>query len=817
MTPFDAFAETLAELGKSQVYATLRDRQAQSLFREWLSQLDDQTAREPEARFSPEVRSQLQAAITTLGDLQGSSCARNLLGEMVSRLLDTERELDRGKPLLKRLLPEDAARKAEHDAPAILVINPGSTSTKVAWFVGLEKRHESEVHLSVDAPEGVDARNAGILRWMEKHGLNLNDLDGIACRGGFISPVPSGTYRVVPEMLQDLEKPAIQHASNLSIPMAVRLAQQSGNPARILITTSDPVVCDELDSVERMTGTVKIKRTGVGAHYLNHKAVWRLVASVLGRPAEQVNAITAHIGGGSSVAAHESGRVSAVSNAFSGIPSANRAGHLELPALLDALDRDEITSRELKNLVFSSGGLLSLAGTNDFRALLHFVHQGATEDQQGKIKLILDFFGRQIARTMLQMDLAERQTAAAVLTGGLARSGEIASRVREHLAGHFPLVLIPGSFEHEALAAGTLAGLHTPQSMKNYVRERDNLASLRRAENRLIDTTVFAEPIRYRKHGSPITTLDDLLASTCIKVKETFMPTVAIFGADNEEAILAAKRANEQGQYKLANFRLVGDFTAISKIAYDYDLVIDDTNYIIDDTDDALTRGVELMEEGKAHIVMKGSYKTEEILRAVFRYLKAGGKLQPGQLISHCVVMDIPKRNKLLIISDAAVNTYPDLSKKEQILENTLKVAANLRIPTPKVAVISAIESVNKSIDSSMQAADLAARFADRKDCIVEGPLSFDVAMDPACAHEKKYKGKIAGNADILIMPDIDAGNVLYKTLTTQSGAVCAGVILLGDMPMILTSRGDSARSKLASMALSINMYLDLASRNRTP
>lgn len=817
MKQYGRFAESILELGRMQVGCALTDQKLRSIYGEWSRELEDLLQEDPSMLADPDIRAGLCGAVAGLAQAQNLSVARELLGDMISLLLEAERSVQQSRLIMERLLPTATSHFASTQRPAVLVINPGSTSTKVAWFVGLYKTHESEVHLNPGDNDGIDARNEGILAWMRQNDLRLSELQGIACRGGFIQPVPSGTYRVVPEMLTDLEKPMISHASNLSISMAVRLAQMSENPGRIVITMSDPVVCDEVDTVERMTGVAKMRRNGIGVHYLNHKAVWKLLASMLGREPEQLNAITAHIGGGSSVAVHENGRVSAVSNAFSGIPSANRAGRLELPPLLDAIDHNEFSTKELKSLVFSSGGLISLAGTNDFRALVNFVQHGATEEQQQKIRWILDFYGRQIAQTMLQMAFSDRNIAMTALTGGLARSPEIASRVRRHIARIFPFVNVPGSFEHEALAAGTLCGLHSPQTLKNYVRERDALAERRRIENRLLDTTIFSEVIRYRKHGTPITTLDELLASTYIKVRENFMPTVAILGADNEEAILAAKKANEQGQYKLANFRLVGDYNAISKIAYDYDLMIDDSNYIIDDTDNALVRGVELMDQGKAHIIMKGSYKTEEILRAVFKYLKSSGKLQPGQLISHCVVMDIPRRNKLLIISDAAVNTYPDKEKKVQILENALQVAANLRIPKPKVAIISAIESVNKSIESSIEASELAALFANREDCIVEGPLSFDVAMDPAIAHEKKYKGQIAGTADILIMPDIDAGNVLYKTLTTQSGAVCAGVILLGNLPMILTSRGDSARSKLASMALSINMYLDLVAKGKLP
>jgi phosphate butyryltransferase len=113
-------------------------------------------------------------------------------------------------------------------------------------------------------------------------------------------------------------------------------------------------------------------------------------------------------------------------------------------------------------------------------------------------------------------------------------------------------------------------------------------------------------------------------------------------------------------------------------------------------------------------------------------------------------------------------------------------------------------------VDSSIEAERIAARFADRDDCIVEGPLSLDVAMDLGIAQEKHYTGRIRGNADVLILPDIDSGNILWKTLTTQSGAALAGVILCGDMPLILTSRGDSIRSKLASLSLAIKFYFDL-------
>ena len=410
---------------------------------------------------------------------------------------------------------------------------------------------------------------------------------------------------------------------------------------------------------------------------------------------------------------------------------------------------------------------------------------------------------------MLRLTADGKPVEIMALTGGLVNSKELVQRITDNLAGRYPLIVVPASLESESLAAGLLRGLYHPERLKDYVRERNMLAQKRAAEDRLIDTVIFERPVIYRKKNAPIVSIDELIDATCIAVKENFLPTIAIVGANNEEAILAAKRANEEGSYRIAKFMLVGDFAAISQIAYDYDLVIDNDNFTIVDSDDPVADAVKLVETGKAQILMKGKMHTEHVLRGVFHFLKDSGRLQKGQLISHVFVMDIPVRKKLLLISDAAVNTYPDEAKRIKIIENTLRVARNLNIVKPKVAVISAIEAVNKSIESSIEAERIAAHFAGRDDCVVEGPLSFDVAMDQEIASEKNYRGQIRGTADILIMPDIDAGNVLYKSLTTQSKASCAGIIICGDLPLVLTSRGDSARSKLASISLAVKMFFD--------
>ena len=605
-----------------------------------------------------------------------------------------------------------------------------------------------------------------------------------------------------------MEHPRIEHASNMSIAITMKLAEISGREKDILLTTSDMVVSDEIEPVERLTGFIKIKRDGSGAHYLNHKAVLRMLASMVGRETAAINAVTAHLGYGISIVLHRNNRVTSLYDAFSGLPTTNKCGPLDLPRLIDGIKTNEITFKELESVTFSRGGLLSLAGTDDFRTLEDFRFKGATSLQQKKISLIFDFFARQITSAALKLTSDGKPVDMMALTGGLANSQELVRRIEKNIAGRYPLVMVPWSLEQESLAAGLLRGFYEPESLKNYVEERDALKNKRHEEDRLIDTVIFDRKVTYRKKDAPIVSLDELIDATCLTVREHFTPSIAIVGADNEEAILAAKRANEEGSYRIAKFNLLGDFAAINQIAYDFDLIIDNDNYSIIDTENPVGEATGLLDSGRAQIIMKGSLHTDELLRGVFHYLKDSGKLRKGELISHVFVMDIPVRNKLLLISDAAVNTYPNEEKKVKIIENTLKVANNLNIKKPKIAVISAIENVNLSIESSIEAERIAKRFADRKDCIVEGPLSFDVAMDQKIAAEKHYKGEISGTADILIMPDIDAGNILYKSLTTQSGATAAGVILCGDMPLVLTSRGDSARSKLASISLAVKLFL---------
>ncbi len=706
-------------------------------------------------------------------------------------------------------LPEEAASEC------VLCVNPGSTSTKVALYRGLDLASAEEVHLPPDYPDSIESRTAAITEWVEKQGIGSGDLTGIACRGGFLKPVPTGTYEVCEEMVEDLEEPRIAHASNMAIPIGLQLSERFGGDGGVLVTTTDPVASDEMEAVARMTGIKRIMRDGSGAHYLNQEAVHRFVASVLGRPEDELVTIGAHLGGGISILRHSGGDVVDLVNAFAGVASANRSGNIPLDCLLNAIDEGEISLPELGKYLYREGGLIDLTGTNDFRALVHFRDTGAISRQREKIEMVVDFLARNVAGAVMKLAAVEGAIDVVVLTGGLSRSAEFTGRIKRKLFPYFPVVVIPGSLEHETLLAGHLRARFDQTGLRQYVAERDRLKRRRAAEKELIETEIFTHPHLRKKENAPITSLDEVVFVARSLVAKGRAPRIAIVGAENEDAVVAAKQANEEGRYPIAKFLLVGDYYEVNKLAWEYDIKVDGDNYTIVDSDSPVERAIQLLDAGEADLLMKGGVKTESIMRGALKYLKSTGKLKKGSIYSHVGVFQVPTYPKLLMVTDAAVNPEPNQEMKKRILENALRVAGYLNIVKPKVAIISAVETRNPSVESSMLAGELSDQYRDRDDCIVEGPLSLDVAMDPHSAREKKYPGRIKGNADILLMPDIESGNVVYKTLTVSSGAYLAGVVVGSGIPIILGSRGDSARTKLAS--ISLGCLVAMKQGGRTP
>jgi phosphotransacetylase len=214
----------------------------------------------------------------------------------------------------------------------------------------------------------------------------------------------------------------------------------------------------------------------------------------------------------------------------------------------------------------------------------------------------------------------------------------------------------------------------------------------------------------------------------------------------------------------------------------------------------AAQKAVTLIREGKAEILMKGSLHTDELMAAVV----SRDGLRTGRRISHAFVMDVPTYHKVLIVTDAAINIAPTLEDKVDICQNAIDLAISLGCAKPKVAILAAVETINSKMQATLDAAALC-KMAERgqiKGGMLDGPLAFDNAISSDAARTKGIKSDVAGDPDILLAPDLEAGNILAKQLSFLANADSAGIVLGARVPVILTSRADSVRSRIASCAV---------------
>jgi len=225
----------------------------------------------------------------------------------------------------------------------------------------------------------------------------------------------------------------------------------------------------------------------------------------------------------------------------------------------------------------------------------------------------------------------------------------------------------------------------------------------------------------------------------------------------------------------------------------------------------AAAKSVELIRESRGELLMKGSLHTDELMRAV---TSATTGLRTARRISHVFIMDVPTHTETLFITDAAINIFPDLEAKRDIVQNAIDLFTHGGLGTPRVAILSAVETVTPKIPSTIEAAALC-KMAERGQitgAILDGPLAFDNAISPQAAEIKGMKSAVAGHAQILVVPDLEAGNMLAKNLTFLSNADAAGIVLGARVPIVLTSRADSVRSRMASCAVAV---LEANSRRR--
>lgn len=295
-----------------------------------------------------------------------------------------------------------------------------------------------------------------------------------------------------------------------------------------------------------------------------------------------------------------------------------------------------------------------------------------------------------------------------------------------------------------------------------------------------------------------IKTFDEIIKASRIRGTKTIVVAVA----QDAEVLTAVSEARNR---EIAEAILIGDEGKIRDIASRYDIDIDGFK-IIDEKDnkEACIKAVAIARDGKADVIVKGMVDTSVILKAVL----SEQSLRGDNILSHIAVAEVQGYDRLFIISDAGMNIAPDLSHKAQIIENAVGLAKALDINNPKVAVVCAVEKVNPKMPATLDAVELTKMNEKGliANCVVGGPFALDNSVSPEAARHKGIEHPVAGNADILIVPSIEAGNILYKSLVYFARGKCAGLVVGAKIPIVVTSRADDEEAKLNSIALAVLM-----------
>jgi len=293
-----------------------------------------------------------------------------------------------------------------------------------------------------------------------------------------------------------------------------------------------------------------------------------------------------------------------------------------------------------------------------------------------------------------------------------------------------------------------------------------------------------------------ITNFDGLIS----KVKECSKKTLAVAVAQDDAVLEAVSAARERG---IADAILVGDEAKIREIAASINVDLEGFRIIHEpDNWQAALTAVKLAHDGEADMYMKGLIDTKSFLKSI---LDKEVGLRTGKPLSHVAVFDVESIPQLLFLTDVAFMTYPTLEDKVNIIQNTVEVAHACGLECPKVAPLAAVEVVNPKMPCTVEAAELTKMNLEGKitGCIIDGPLSMDIAIDPEAArHKGAMNRRVAGDADILLFPDIHAGNLVYKTLVHTTKVRLGGILTGTKVPAILTSRSDDFETKVNSIAL---------------
>jgi len=283
------------------------------------------------------------------------------------------------------------------------------------------------------------------------------------------------------------------------------------------------------------------------------------------------------------------------------------------------------------------------------------------------------------------------------------------------------------------------------------------------------------------------------------RAKKGNIMRVVVAAAEDGDVLEAVHTANVEG---IVEATLVGDPDKISKVARDKGVDISSFEVIpATNEEEAAMKAVQAVSSGEGDLLMKGFIKTSTLLKAVLN--KEWG-LRSGRLLSHLFLFEVPRLGRVIGLTDGGLNTYPGLQEKVSIVNNAVSCCHALGVERPRVAALAAVEVVNPDMPCTLDAAALVQmnRRNQIKGCVIDGPLALDNALSEEAARHKGVVSEVAGHADVLLVPDIEAGNLLGKVILFMANGAGAGVVLGAKVPVVLTSRGDTARTKALSIAL---------------
>ncbi|MCB1221330.1 MAG: butyrate kinase [Planctomycetales bacterium] len=654
------------------------------------------------------------------------------------------------------------------EAPLLLVVNLGASSSKLALFDGAELRQEANLPLDDDQAwlpllDQLPLRREHLRRFLAEHGVEPGSLSAVAARGGMMKPLSRrGVIRVDEAMLDDLRSCRFgEHPSSLSALCAVEMLQEDGLETPVYVV--DPVSVDTLCDEARLSGVPGITRRG-RHHALNVHYVAVQVAERLKRPLHQLQLVVAHFGSGVSICSVRRGRVIDVNDAQLGEGpfSVSRAGSLPIEGLLQ-LAEQQTDHSALRRTLSRYSGMAGYTGTGDFRAI-----ERRLEDGDNAALRSYDAMLFQSAKYVAAYagSLGQRPDAV-VITGAMLHSTRFLNDLRERISWIAPVYSYPGEAELQALADGVAGVIEGSETAFAYSE---------------IPTPEEAPP-----HG-----FDELIrrAADCPPLG------FVVAGAASHEVAETVSISHSQG---FTGFVLVGVRADIEEHLAEAGVPINEVEII--DSTDIVADSIAEVQRRPGSVLVKGKCDTAALLRGVLGTLPHEEK----PFLSHCAVFEDEISGRLIGLTDGGLNVAPDIHGKMGMLKNALAMFHALGHRRPHVMLAAGMEDKGQNIPAIRDGAEIVRLHREEglwPDAVVDGPFGMDVALSAPAAMRKGIHSPVAGRADIIVTPNLEACNISVKLAVIYTGKPWGGLVMGGPFPVIVGSRADEVSNRVCSIAL---------------